>query len=144
MSSAYFGMSSSLRWAAPRSSVMLSMPRCACSRMVPPGVSYMPRDFMPTNRCSTSSSRPSALEGRAAYELPFAPRRDHGDVGLQGVIGELEAYLVVALAGRAMGDGVGAGLLGDLDLLLGDQRPRNRGAEQIKPLILRIGAKHRE
>src|SRR5215469_598598 len=31
---------------------------CAASRMVPPGVSYMPRDFMPTKRFSTRSSRP--------------------------------------------------------------------------------------
>src|SRR5215471_14171131 len=58
MSSAYFGISSSLRWAAPRSSVIDSMPRCAASRTVPPGVSYMPRDFMPTKRFSTRSSRP--------------------------------------------------------------------------------------
>src|SRR5262244_670465 len=34
------------------------MPRCAASRTVPPGVSYMPRDFMPTKRFSTRSSRP--------------------------------------------------------------------------------------
>ncbi len=39
---------------------------------------------------------------------------------------------------------VGADLAGDLDLLLGDQRPRDRGAEQIKPFVLRIGAEHRE
>ena len=43
-----------------------------------------------------------------------------------------------------MGDGVGADLLGDLDLLLGDQRPRDRGAEQILPLVQRVGAEHRE
>ena len=32
----------------------------------------------------------------------------------------------------------------DFDLPLGDQRPRDRGAEQINPFIKRIGAKHRE
>ena len=37
MSSAYFGISSSLRCAAPRSSVIDSMPRCAASSTVPPG-----------------------------------------------------------------------------------------------------------
>src|ERR1700724_2971732 len=57
MSSAYFGISSSFRCAAPRSSVICSMPRWAASRMAPPGVSYMPRDFMPTKRFSTRSSR---------------------------------------------------------------------------------------
>ena len=80
----------------------------------------------------------------ARGQIPFAPRRDHLDVGLQRVIGELEAHLVVALAGRAMGDRVGADLAGDLDLALGDQRPRDRGAEQILALIERVGAEHRE
>ncbi len=80
----------------------------------------------------------------ARAEVPFAPRRDHFDVGGQRVIRELEAHLVVALAGRAVGDGVGAGLARDLDLPLGDQRPRDRGAEQIGALIERVGAKHRE
>ena len=201
--------------------------------MVPPGVSYMPRDFMPTKRFSTRSSRPMPLArpsslscvssvagdsflpsiatasprskstvmyGRLVrrvlridrcanrrspalpapgppaplpsdeacsrlastengasprlslaigiwcfsansislvreVEVPFAPRRDHLHVGLERIVGELEAHLVVALAGRAVRDRVGADLLGDLDLLLGDQRPRDRGAEQILPLV---------
>jgi hypothetical protein len=37
-----------------------------------------------------------------------------------------------------------SGFLGDLDLLLGDQRSRDRGAEQILPLIHRVGAEHRK
>jgi hypothetical protein len=40
-------------------------------------------------------------------------------------------------------DRVGAHLLGDLDLALGDQRPRDRGAEQVQPLVERIGSHHR-
>ena len=32
----------------------------------------------------------------------------------------------------------------DLDLALGDQRPRDRGAEQVQPLVERVGAHHRE
>ena len=43
-----------------------------------------------------------------------------------------------------MGDGVGAGLAGDLDLALGDQRPGDRGAQQIDAFIERVGAEHRE
>ena len=78
----------------------------------------------------------------AAGQIPFPPRRDHLDVGLERIIGEFETHLVVALAGRAMGDRVGADLLGDLDLLLGDQRPRDGGAQQIDALIQRIGAEH--
>ena len=80
----------------------------------------------------------------ARAQIPFAPGRDHGDVGLQRVVGELEADLVVALAGRAVGDGVGADLLGDLDLLLGDERAGDRGAEEIEPLVLRVRPEHRE
>jgi hypothetical protein len=66
------------------------------------------------------------------------------DVGLERIGRELEADLVVALAGGAMGDGVGADLRGDLDQLLGDQRAGDRGSEQIDALIDGIGAEHRE
>ena len=44
----------------------------------------------------------------ARLELPFPPRRDDLDVGVERIGGQLEAHLVVALAGRAMGDRVGA------------------------------------
>ena len=81
-------------------------------------------------------------ERLARAQLPFPPRRDHGHVGLERVIAELEAHLVVALAGRAVGDGVGANLLRDLDLALGDQRPRDRGAEEIRPLVERVRPEH--
>ena len=64
--------------------------------------------------------------------------------GFKRVIAELEADLVVALAGGAVGHRVGADLLGDLDLLLGDQRAGDGGAEQIQALVLRVGAEHRE
>jgi hypothetical protein len=45
----------------------------------------------------------------AAGQIPFAPRRDHLDVGVQRIGRQFEPDLVVALAGRAMGDGIGAG-----------------------------------
>jgi hypothetical protein len=67
----------------------------------------------------------------ARAQIPFAPGRDDIDVGLQRIGGQLEADLVVALAGGAMRDRVGADLLGDLDQLLGDQRAGDRGAQQI-------------
>ena len=81
---------------------------------------------------------------RARGQVPFAPGRDHLDIGIEGIVGQLEPHLVVALAGGAVGDGVGAGLLGDLDLPLGDQRPGDGGAQQIQPLIQGVGAEHRE
>ena len=33
---------------------------------------------------------------------------------------------------------------GNLDLLLGDERPGDRGAEEVEALILRVGPEHRE
>ena len=79
---------------------------------------------------------------RARQKVPFAPGRDHRDIGLERVIGELEAHLVVALAGGAVGHRIGADLLGDLDLLLRDQRAGDGGAEQIDALVFRIGGEN--
>ena len=80
----------------------------------------------------------------ARAKIPFAPRRDDFYVRLERVVGKLEPHLIVALAGGAMGDRVGADLFGDLDLRLGDQRARDRSAEQILPFVQRIGAEHRK
>ena len=80
----------------------------------------------------------------ARAEVPDAPRGNDADAGLEGVVGELEAHLVVALAGGAVGDGVGSLLAGDLDLPLGDQRPGDGGAEQVGVLVDGAGAQHRK
>jgi hypothetical protein len=39
---------------------------------------------------------------------------------------------------------IGADLARDLDLALGNQRPGDRGAEQVLALVERVGAEHRE
>ena len=83
-------------------------------------------------------------QARAAGEVPFAPRCDHLDVGRERVIAEFEADLIVTLAGRAVADRVGIDHPRDFNLALGDQRPRDRGAEQVKPFIQGVGAHHRE
>src|SRR3970282_1609784 len=80
----------------------------------------------------------------ARGEVPLPPRRDHADPGVERVIGELEAHLVVALAGAAVRDRVRADPVRDLDLALGDQRPRDRGAEQVLALVLGVGPEHGE
>jgi len=51
---------------------------------------------------------------------------------------ELEPDLVVALAGRAVADVRRAFLLGYLDLLLRDRRPRQAGAEEVLVLVHRV------
>ncbi len=43
-----------------------------------------------------------------------------------------------------MGDGIGAGLLRDLDQPLGDQRTGDGGPKAVFPLVQSIGSKHRE
>ncbi len=80
----------------------------------------------------------------ARLELPLPPRRDDLDVGIERIGGELKAHLIVALAGGAMRDRIGAGLVGDFHQPLGDQRPRDRRAEQIDAFVERIHPEHRE
>ena len=53
--------------------------------------------------------------------------------------GDVEADLVVALAGAAVGDRVGALLLGDLDEQLGDERPREGGGQRVDALVEGVG-----
>src|SRR5258705_10990460 len=60
------------------------------------------------------------------------------------MVAKLEADLIVALAGRAMGHRVGADLFGDFDLLLRNQGPCDRRPQEILPLIDRVGAEHRK
>ena len=83
-------------------------------------------------------------ESRAARQIPFPPRRDYLDIGIERVIAKLKAHLIIALARRSVADGIGPDQLGNLNLALGNQRPGNRGAEQIKPFIQGIGAHHWE
>ena len=59
--------------------------------------------------------------------------------GSSAWIGDVEADLVVALAGAAVGDRVGALALGDLDEELGDQRPGERRGQRVGALVERVG-----
>ena len=56
----------------------------------------------------------------ATQQIPFAPRCDDLDIGIQRIRTEFEAHLVVALAGRAVRNRLRAGRGGDLDQTLGD------------------------
>ncbi len=77
-------------------------------------------------------------------EARVLPRGDDLQVGGQGHVGQLEADLVVALAGGPVADRVGPGLAGRLDLLGGDQRPGDARAQQVVLLVDGVGPQHRE
>ena len=78
-----------------------------------------------------------ALE--CGQEFRVLPGRDDLDLRVEGEIAQLEADLVVALARGAVGDVLRLFRVGDLDLALGDERPRQRGAEQIAALVDGVG-----
>src|SRR5699024_4702741 len=73
----------------------------------------------------------------AALDVPLTPGGDDGHIGAESLQGQLEADLVVALAGAAVADGVCALLDGDVGQRLGDAGPGEGGAQQV---ILVLGA----
>ena len=81
-------------------------------------------------------------ESRARGELPLAPGRDHSQLGGQGRVGQLEADLIVALAGSAVSHRVGALRPRDVHLGSGDQRSRDGGSQQVASLVHGVGPQH--
>ena len=69
---------------------------------------------------------------------PVAQRCDHVQPGVVRLERELEAELVVALAGAAVDDRLGAELDRELGDRLGDHRPRERRDERILALVERV------
>ena len=51
-------------------------------------------------------------------------------------------YLVVVLVGGVVGDGVGAGLVGDFDQVLGDQWVSDGGIQQVLVFVDGVGVEH--
>ena len=82
--------------------------------------------------------------GELLAELLDPPGGDHLDARVEGLGGQLEAALVVALAGGAVGVGVGADLAGDLQADLRDQRPGDRRAQQVDAFVLGLPLQHGE
>ena len=82
--------------------------------------------------------------GELVPEPGVAPRGDDLQLGREAGGGQLEADLVVAFAGGAVGHGLGLFLRGDLDHALGDERPGDAGAQEILALVDRAGLDHRE
>ena len=80
----------------------------------------------------------------ARQQIPLAPRRNHFHIRHQRIGTEFKAHLVVALAGGTVRDGVGFHLACNVDHVFGDQRPGNRGAEQVFAFVQCVGAEHRK
>ncbi len=80
----------------------------------------------------------------AGIQIPLTPGRNHLHTRLQRVGTELETHLVVTLTGSAMGNSISAGLIGDIDQTLGNQRTGNGRTQQVLTLIDGVRAEHRE
>ncbi len=76
--------------------------------------------------------------------LPLAHRGDDLQIGGERLEGDVEADLVVALAGAAVGDGLGLVLVGGIDHELGDERPAQRGRQRILALVHGAGHQGRQ
>ena len=72
---------------------------------------------------------------RACAKLPLTPWSNDREVRCERLDRQLEAHLVVALARRAVRDGVRALLLRDFHKSLGDQRTRERRTQEIFPFV---------
>ena len=84
-------------------------------------------------------------ERRARRELPFPPGRDDPDVGIERIGRQARSAPGRCPCRSSRGKSRPRRLcMGDLDQPLGDQRTRDRGAEQILALVERVGAEHRE
>ena len=68
----------------------------------------------------------------------------HVQVGREGADADLEAHLVVALAGAAVRDGGGAVVLGGLDEVLDDQRAGQRRDQRVAVHVERVGLQRRQ
>src|SRR6266850_1535990 len=81
----------------------------AGDRVSPSTATGSPRSKAISTYCGSSGAR---------GQIPLAPGCNDLDVGSERIIAELEADLVVTLAGGAVSDGIGTNLAGDLDLAL--------------------------
>ncbi len=81
-------------------------------------------------------------EVRARAEVPVPPGRHDAEVRRERRVRQLEPHLVVALAGRAVGNRVRPLGAGHGHLPLGDQRPGEGRAQEIPGLIGGVGTQH--
>ena len=106
----------------------------AAPEVVVDGVGLLVRD----GHGHVVGGRPLHL-GVAGGQVPDADRGDDLEGGVERADLGLEADLVVALAGAAVRDVLGAGGVGDVDDVLGDQRAGQRGEQRVDLLVLGVG-----
>ena len=75
------------------------------------------------------------LDFLVAGPFPFAHRGDDLERRSERLKGDVEADLIVALAGAAVGDGLGSVFVGRVDHELGDERPAQGGGERILAFV---------
>src|SRR6185503_14014897 len=76
----------------------------------------------------------------AAANVPHAPGCDHLEIRRERGVRQLEAYLIVALAGAAMRQSVGADLARDLDLTAREQGTSHGSPQEVLAIVDRAGA----
>src|SRR5215471_12136697 len=77
----------------------------------------------------------------ARFECPLSPRRNDLQLRRQGLIGHLEAHLIVAFACASVRNRSRALAQCNLDLVLGDYGTRQRRTQQVLVLINRTRLK---
>src|SRR5258708_6442460 len=79
----------------------------------------------------------------AGIDVPFAPRSDDLHVWRDRFVGQFKSHLIVALAGAAVRQAVGAELQRNFRLALGDDGTRHGSAEEIGVFVDGAGAESR-
>ena len=80
---------------------------------------------------------------RARAKFPFAPWGDDREVRRESLDRQLETHLIVALARRAVRDGVRALRFRNLNETLGNQGTRERRAQKVLALVYRLRLERR-
>ena len=78
----------------------------------------------------------------ARTDFPFTPGGNDLQPRIEGHDGQFEAHLVVAFAGRPVGDGICSFGMSDIHQPFGDQRTGSRCAQQVFPLVDCSGFHH--
>ena len=99
---------------------------------------------MPWLTGNLDAVRGGVLELLGTSHVPVTNRRDDSQLRRERTDGDVEAHLVVALAGAAVRHRGGTLLARDIDEQLGDQRARQRGRERIDALVQRARGERRK